>query len=334
MNSLSQRSAGRHRIGYTFTFGLAVLAAVSLVATGSSLPQPTAQAAGGAVRLNKVVERFQAGKPAFGIFSQNHSIRSAQTLARTDLDFLLIDMEHTPFDVETLQTFLLGLTDKQAILSKGNLQPNVVPFVRVPQYGDENLSHMIKQVLDVGVFGIMFPHTNTAAQALAAVQWARYPQRKGAADFQPVGHRGNAPTNAVWYWGLPGREYADRADVWPLDPQGELLLSFQIESPEAVKNIDAIADVPGVGAIFVGPNDLSFNLGNAGNANTPEEEAAIQTVVKTCLRKNIPCGITAYSPELVTRRLREGFRFLAIGQEIGLTPEIDSTLKAGRAFKQ
>ncbi|MCX6549776.1 MAG: aldolase/citrate lyase family protein, partial [Acidobacteria bacterium] len=256
----------------------------------------------------------------------------AQTLARTDLDFLLIDMEHTPYDAGQLQVFLLGLTDKQTILKKGNLQPNVVPFVRVPQYGDENLPLIIKQVLDVGVFGIMFPHVNTAAQALAAVQSCRYPQQKGAADFQPLGHRGNAPTNAVWYWGLPGREYADRADVWPLDSNGELLLSIQIETPEAVANIDAITNVPGVGVVFVGPNDLSFNLGNPGNADTPEEETAIQKVLQICLKKNIPVGITAYTPDLVTRRLKEGFRFIAIGQEIGLTPAIDASLKAGRAF--
>ena len=169
---------------------LAAMVAIVSLSTGAGSGQQPAGSPPAGPRLDRVIELFQQGKPAVGIFSQNHSIRSAQTLARTDLDFLLIDMEHTPFDVETLQTFLLGLTDKQAILNKGTLQPNVVPFVRIPLYGDENLPHMVKQVLDLGVFGIMFPHVNTAAQALAAVQASRYPQREGAADFQPVGHRG------------------------------------------------------------------------------------------------------------------------------------------------
>lgn len=311
---------------------LAAVVAVVLLSTSAGSGQQPAGSSPAGPRLNKVIELFQQGKPAFGIFNGNFAVRTAMTLARSDLDYILIDMEHAPFDVEQLQIFLMGMTDKQAIARKGNLQPNVVPFIRIPQNGRENLMFIVKQVLDVGVFGIMFPHTDTAEQARAAVQAARYPQKKGAADMAPDGLRGNSPGNAVWYWGMPGREYADRADAWPLDPQGELLLSFQIESMEAVNNIESILAVPGVGAIFVGPNDLSYHLGNAGNADTPEEEAAIQKVLQACLRKNVPVGITAYTPELVTRRLKEGFRFLAIGQEVGLTPSIDATLKAGRAF--
>jgi 4-hydroxy-2-oxoheptanedioate aldolase len=233
-------------------------------------------------------------------------------LSRSNLDYILIDMEHGPLNVEELQVFLMGMTDKQAILRKGNLQPDVVPFVRIPQYGRESLMFIVKQVLDVGVFGIMFPHIDTADQARIAVQSSRYPQKSGAPDMEPLGLRGNSPGNAVWYWGLPGREYADRADAWPLDPHGELLLAFQIESMEAVNNIDSILAVPGVGVIFIGPNDLSYHLGNAGNADTPEEEAAIQKVLQACLKKNVRRdaeGRTRFHAEVaksVTSRGRPG----------------------------
>ncbi len=313
------------------TVGLVALVAIALVGSVGSGQQPST-AAPPAAHLNKVIDLLQQGKPAFGIFNGNFGVRTAMALSRSNLDYILIDMEHGPLNVEELQIFLMGMTDKQAILRKGNLQPDVVPFVRIPQYGRESLMFIVKQVLDVGVFGIMFPHIDTADQARIAVQSSRYPQKTGAPDMEPLGLRGNSPGNAVWYWGLPGREYADRADAWPLDPHGELLLAFQIESMEAVNNIDSILAVPGVGVIFIGPNDLSYHLGNAGNADTPEEEAAIQEVLRACLKTNVPVGITAYTPELATRRLKEGFKFIAIGQDIGLTPAIDATLKAGRAF--
>jgi 4-hydroxy-2-oxoheptanedioate aldolase len=306
---------------------LTVLVTQSAPAVTSQQQPPPPQ--GAQVRLNRVIELFEQNKPAFGIFSQNHSLRSAMTLARSELDFLLIDMEHTPLDFERLQTFLIGMTDKQAIMRKGNLQPSVMPFVRIPQNGQEGLQFIVKQVLDVGVFGIMFPNVTTAAQARASVQAARYPQRRGVPDFAPEGLRGNSPANAVWFWGI--RDYADRADTWPLDARGEVLVSVQIESVEGLKNVESIVEVPGIGAVFVGPNDLSHSMGFGGASDSPELEAAIQTVVKAAARKKIPIGITAYTPELVTKRLAEGFKFLAIGQDIGLTPGIDATLKAGRA---
>jgi 4-hydroxy-2-oxoheptanedioate aldolase len=323
---LSMLSLGR-RCGF-------VLAAAAIVfaSTGAgSGQQPAAPAAPGP-RLNRVIELFEQGKPALGTFVQNFAVRTAMSVARSGLDYILIDMEHAPYDVAQLQVFLMAMTDKQAIMRKGNLQPDVVPMVRIPQYGREQLGFIVKQVLDVGVFGIMFPHIDTAEQARTAVSVSRYPQKKGAPDAEPIGHRGNAPTNAVWYWGV--RNYAELADTWPLDKQGELLLAMQIESPEAVNNIDSILAVPGIGAIFIGPNDLSYNLGNFGNADTPEEEAALDKVLQACKKKNVPVGLTAYSPELVTKRLKQGFTFIAIGQDIGITAPIDATLKAARAFKQ
>lgn len=316
--------------GARITTRFAVIASALAVSAALVAQQPATQQKPAGVRLNKVIELFEQGKPAFGIFSQNHSVRSAMTLSRSELDFLLIDMEHTPLDFERLQMFLLAMTDKQSILAKGNLQPNVVPFVRIPQNGQEGLQFIVKQVLDVGVFGIMFPNVTTAAQARAAVQASRYPQRRGVPDFAPDGLRGNSPANAVWFWGV-GRDYAELADTWPLDRRGEVLVSVQIESVEGLRHVDEIVEVPGIGAVFVGPNDLSHSMGFGGAADSPELEAAIQTVLKAATRKNIPVGITAYTPELVTKRLREGFRFLAIGQDIGLTRSIDEALKAGRA---
>ena len=155
-----------------------------------------------AQRLNKLIEMFENDEPAFGVLSFDYSLENARSLATSGLDFVFVDMEHAPFDVEKLRQFLLGMTNKREILEKGNLQPNVIPLVRVPAAGGaEELIAQAKQVLDVGVFGIFFPAIHTREQAELAVRATRYPQYNGTPDYEPVGLRGRNPSNAVWYWG-------------------------------------------------------------------------------------------------------------------------------------
>jgi hypothetical protein len=107
--------------------------------------------------MNRTIELLENGQPALGVLSADYSLSNARTLAGSNLDFIIIDMEHFPFDVERLQMFLLGMTDKRRIQQKGNLQMNVTPFVRVPATGAEQVLFQAKQVLDVGVFGVMYP---------------------------------------------------------------------------------------------------------------------------------------------------------------------------------
>ena len=147
-----------------------------------------------AQRVNKLIELFENGEPGFGVLSFDYSLNNARSLATSGLDFVFIDMEHAPFDVERLREFLLGMTNKRSILEKGNLQPDVVPLVRIPAAGGaEELISQAKQVLDVGVFGIFFPAVHTREQAELAVRATRYPQYNGASDFEPAGLREEIP---------------------------------------------------------------------------------------------------------------------------------------------
>ncbi len=280
-------------------------------------------------RLNKTIELLENGEAALGIFSGDQSLNNARLIAGSDIDFALIDMEHGPLDFETLRSFLLGLTDKQAIHQDGSLQASVTPIVRLPTNGRENLQFLAKQALDIGAFGVMYPFVTTKEEALNAVRASRYPQKKGAPDFNPPGMRGRAPANAAWYWGINGGEYVRRADVWPLDPRGEILTIIQIENPEGVENIEEIVSVPGIGVIFVGPSDLGITMGYPDNPDAPEIEEAIQKVLSVCTRKNIPVGITANAGS-IERRLKEGFRFITVGGDGGLRPDSANTLQLGR----
>lgn len=278
-------------------------------------------------RLNKAIELLEADQAAFGLLSFDYSLSNARSLARSGLDFIIIDMEHAPFDIERLRQFLLAMTDKRSILEKGNLQPNVVPLVRIPATGSEDVLSQAKQVLDVGAFGVMFPSVSTADEAEMAVRATRYPQLNGADDYEPNGLRGRNPSNAVWYWGV--NDYSSRADVWPLDPRGELLAIIQIETPEGVENIDEILSVPGIGVIFIGPSDLSAAMGYS-SAAAPEVEAAIQTVLAACIENDVACAITT-SSRSVEQRIEEGFKFVTVGLDGGLSTGTSDALSRGRS---
>lgn len=281
------------------------------------------------VHLNRTVETLADGKPAFGIFTGDFSLANARALATSDLDFIFIDMEHTPYDLETLQTFLLGMTNKERLVGKGNLQMDVTPLVRIPMNGRENLQWLVKQVLDVGAFGIVFPYVETREETENAVSSMRYPQRRGDAAMEPAGTRGASPGIARWFWGAA--DYFDRADVWPLDSRGELLAVIQIESRKAVENIEEIAAVPGVGAIFIGPSDLSISYGVPGQRDHPEVAAGMSKVLEVCKRRNIPCGLTT-DAESVGQYLEEGYSFVTVGywNDAGISGDVAEALEIAR----
>lgn len=279
------------------------------------------------VRLNRTVETLEQGHPVFGLFTANFSLQNARGLAASELDFIFIDMEHAPFDMETLRAFLLGMVNPRRIAEKGNTQMDVTPLVRIPMNGRENLEFLVKQVLDMGAMGVVFPFIDTPDEALNAVRSMRYPQARGSAIAEPRGHRGSSPANAAWLWGVP--DYMARADLWPLAPRGDLLAVLQIESPVGVRNIQEIVKTPGVGAIFIGPADLALSMGLPGGH--PEVEEAISTVLAACIQHDVPCGLTTSSAN-VEARLAQGFRFVTIGywNDAGISPEPGNALAIGR----
>lgn len=306
----------------------AITKAITLTLMGLNLLAAASTAAAqDAPRLNKAIELLEDDQVAFGLLSFDYSLNNARSLARSGLDFIIIDMEHAPFDIESLRQFLLGMTDKRSILEKGSLQPDVVPIVRIPATGSEDVLSQAKQVLDVGAFGVMFPSVSTADEAEMAVRATRYPQLNGADDYEPKGLRGRNPSNAVWYWGI--NDYHPRADVWPLDPRGELLAIIQIETPEGVENIDEIISVPGIGVIFIGPSDLATAMGYS-SAAAPEVESAIQTVLSACIENDVACAITT-SSRSVEQRIEEGFKFVTVGLDGGLSARTVDALTRGRS---
>src|SRR5262245_26709080 len=259
--------------------------------------------------LNPVIEKLAAGKPFIGFQTSNLSPENARTMARADADYVYVDMEHTPMDFTALNQFAVGMVDKAAALKKGNPQPNMALFARFPPYGREGAEWIAKQALDAGLMGVIFNGVDTPAQALLAVQAMRYPQKRTSKYQTPAGLRGYGPAAAAWVWGISTQEYERRADVWPLNPDGDLLAIMMIETTEGIKNVDAIAAVPGVGAFFIGAgSDLRQALGVEENA--PEIEQARQTILRACLARNVACGLTETTAAGISRRLAEGWKMI------------------------
>lgn len=283
-----------------------------------------------ALRYNKIIDLLEQGKPAFiaGTVS-NGSLDELTFIADSDYDGVIIETEHEGFNFTTLRISLQCLLNRKRIADKGSLQPDVVPLVRIPPNARDRDQWVIKQMLDTGVYGLVLPHLNTVEEARAAVVAARYPQVPGVADFEPAGQRGWSRV-ACRYWGLTPQDYYDAADLWPLDPDGNMLLMGIVEETEGVKNIrDILRQVKGIGAIWAGPGDLSISMGLRGDTKHPQVQEALLQVLAACKEFGVPCAIGA-APDEVAMRLEQGFR-LIIAAPVKTTPVLDIGLRlAGR----
>jgi 4-hydroxy-2-oxoheptanedioate aldolase len=139
----------------------------------------------------------------------------------------------------------------------------------------------------------------------------RYPRLKTAARYEPAGIRGDGPTGAVRYWGLTQPEYYARADVWPLHPQGEILVALMIEDTLGIANLpDILKNVPGIGLILIGEGDLSQELGHPREYDHPVVADAINSILKICHEHRVPCGHPHPDARNIERLVASGYRFL------------------------
>lgn len=235
------------------------------------------------IMVNRLKEKLIRGEIAYGIWITMNCPDIVEALSMLDFDWILIDMEHSPLTISDVQRLLQVINEEK-----------VTPLVRVWW----NDFVQIKLVLDVGAMGVMIPWINNVKQAEEAVKAMKYP---------PKGIRGYGPRRAAKY-GLKLKEYLDNIER-------DLMLIAQIETVEAIKNIDEIINVEGIDALFIGPYDLATSLGYIGNPQHPKVQEAINEILTKCLKKNKPIGIYS-SLETAAKHRDMGFKMIAIGSEI------------------
>jgi 4-hydroxy-2-oxoheptanedioate aldolase len=261
-------------------------------------------------RLNGIIKVLEQQKHAFVSFAPADTL-NAQLYATEPYDGVVFEMEHGGYDIRTLRDCLQYLMNRRQIVESGSLAPAVTPLVRIPPNGIEMNQWIAKQVLDAGAYGIIWPHVSTVAEARSAVAACRYARPDTAPRLEPKGQRGDGPANAARYWGLTAQEYYDRADVWPLDPKGEILCGIMCEDIEGVKNLPKILkEVPGIGVVIIGEGDLSQNLGFPRQYKHPAVVAAMAEIVAACKANNVACGHPHVEADNVEEVISLGYRFL------------------------
>jgi 4-hydroxy-2-oxoheptanedioate aldolase len=261
-------------------------------------------------RLNGVIRALEQGQHALTCFSPAE-IDSALAMSTSKFDGCVFEMEHNPWDGRALRDCLQFMLNRAQIAKAASIAPAVTPMVRVPVNGVEMAQWHAKQALDMGCYGIVFPHISTVEEAYNAVGACRYPRLKTAPNYEPAGIRGDGPTSAVRYWGLTQQEYYQKADVWPLNPHGEVFVILQIEDTRGVENLDAIlTKVKGIGAILIGEGDLGQELGYPRQYEHPELLKWMARVVETCKKHNVVVGHPHVEVGNAERIIKEGYRFL------------------------
>ncbi len=239
------------------------------------------------MRSNPVKQTLKQGRPSVGTWLSLGSITAARYMARTGLDWLTVDIEHSLVGIETAVHMFASIADA-----------GCTALARVPS----NRHDHIKRVLDNGAHGIVVPMVNSREEALAAVSAVKYP---------PVGTRSvGGGVHALNFQATATEYYAKAND--------EILIVLQCEHIEAVKNADSIFSVPGIDAIFVGPNDLAASM-RSPQGHPPSAQAtadAMKEILAACKRNKVAPGVHCFSGEEVVQKIEEGWQFLAINSEL------------------
>lgn len=261
-------------------------------------------------RINPVIKALESGKCATSTFCQAE-IETAVALSQSKYDSVVFEMEHVPWDGLALRNAFQYMLNRGQIAKSGSVAPGVAPIVRIPPNGGEMNQWMAKQALDLGAYGIVWPHVSTVEQAYNCIAACRYPRRKDKPLYEPAGIRGDGPIVCSRYWGISQQEYYQVADVWPLAPKGEIFVIIQIEDLEGISNLDdMLKNVPGIGCVLIGEGDLSQELGYPRQYEHKEVLDCMAQVVATCKKHNVVVGHPHVGQDNVERIVGEGFRFL------------------------
>ena len=241
--------------------------------------------------MDMPVNRFKhaiaaGGAIPYGVWLVSGAPTTAEALGNAGFDFLVVDTEHTPIDPPQVGDILRTMAGTPA------------SAVVRPAWNDMVL---IKRLLDTGAQTLLIPFVQNAEEAKRAVAHTRYP---------PEGVRGVAAVHRGSRWG--------NVPNYPQTAAAEICVIVQIETAAAVEHIPAIAAVPGIDSLFIGPADLAASMGHLGNFNHPDVQAKIKHAVELCRKAGKPVGTVGPNPESVVRYLEYGFTWIAINSDIGM----------------
>ncbi len=260
------------------------------------------------MRTNPIKQKLRSGQPTFGTWLSLGDMLAARVLVRMGWDWLTVDMEHQPIDWSQAANLFGAIADAGGI-----------PLCRVP----EGTHFFIKRALDAGAWGVVVPMVNTVEQAKAAIAAAKYP---------PVGTRSvGGGMHSLNFDASSGDYYARAND--------EILVILQTESPQGVDNAEAIYSLPGVDAIFVGPNDLKAQMRVSHDPSSrsaseiysepteAEFEAMLARIVAAGKKTGTPTGMHVMTARAALDRAEQGMQFLAVASDLRMLSDQSQALQ-------
>ena len=244
--------------------------------------------------VNTFKQAIQAGRPQIGLWLGLASPYTTEICAGAGFDWLLIDGEHAPNDIDRI------LAQLQVIAG----YPDAHAIARVPMGHGHVGEMLVKQYLDIGVQTLLVPMVDTPAQAAALVRATRYPQNDGQG-----GIRGMGGARASRWGQYPGYVH---------DANAQVCLLVQAETRTALDNLDAIAATEGVDGVFIGPADLSASMGHVGDSGHPEVQAAIRDAIQRIRKAGKAAGILTADETQARSYLALGATFVAVGLDTHL----------------
>lgn len=229
-------------------------------------------------------------RPLVGLWACAGSAVTAEIVAGSGCDWVLLDAEHSPNGLESILAQLYAMSAYP-----------VAPVVR-PPFGD---TVTIKQYLDLGAQNLLIPMVDTAEQAAQVAQAVRYPDGKGG-GLRGVGSA--LARSARW----------NRVEGYLGRARDTISLTVQIESAEAVSNVEAIVGTEGIDGIFVGPSDLAASMGLLGQQNHPDVIAHVMRAIEAGRAAGKPVGVNAFVHEDADRYLAAGASFVAVGADVAI----------------
>lgn len=246
--------------------------------------------------INSFKRALRNREVQIGLWSHLSNHVSTEVIGGAGFDWIVLDAEHSPNE-----TFLLH-QQLQALVEGGSH-----PVVRLAW----NDKVMIKRVIDLGVQTLLIPYVQNAEEATAAVAATRYP---------PDGIRG--------FTGLSRASRFGRIKDYHTQANQEICVLVQVETAEALKNLEAIAAVDGVDGVFIGPGDLSADLGHLGNPGRPEMQAVIRETIARICATGKPAGILTGDEALARQYIEGGSTFVAVGADIAVLARASEQLAA------
>ena len=252
------------------------------------------------MRPNPVKRLLRSGKPAVGTWLSLGDITAARFMARSGLDWLTVDIEHSLVGIETAVHIFGAVADAGCTV-----------LARVPA----NKHDHIKRVLDNGGHGVVVPMVCTKTEATDAIAACLYP---------PQGNRSVGGSVHALNWGATPNDYYAQAN-------DEIAVILQCEHIDAVRNFDEVFGVPGIDAVFVGPNDLAASMRSADGTPPSAEvfQQALTDILAGCKRLGVPAGIHTFSAEEATAKIAEGWQFIAVSSELKMMVDGAAKVVAG-----